>query len=338
MGMFTGAAFSQNSLNTFLGATMPKIEKEIQDTAFDANVYIRYAKKLGMVRVGAMGDGGMWAIRINKNTSVQARRLSTAIDITSPQLHEFAYEDFGEYSGAIGLDKVTLAKNGGAMQVIPYLKEQKKTLQDSMNYRFNYDLMNGSGTAPTLAGLSTLIKTTVSTGTIHGVNLANNSWFRNQQRDATCSTTDGFGVICLYDIDVLMKAANKGPGEQGKFKLAVMDDSVHSSMGYYLPDLANAQRIVLNGNAKGPGSEVRYPDTTFFIRDALAVWDHNAPSDSIRFIDPNYVKIDILRDCNFTTIKTHAENNFNHAYLVGLAARQVNLNPKRSAVLHTFSG
>lgn len=337
MGMFTGDAFDQGSLNTFLGATMPKIEKEIQDTAFDANVYIRFAKKLGMVRVGQIGDGGMWAIRVNKNTTVQARSLSTAIDILEPDLHEFAYQDYGEYSGAIGLDHVRLAKNGGAQQVIPILKEQKKTLSDSMNYKFNYDLMNGSGTYPALLGLSGIIKTTVSSGTVHGVNFATNTWFRNQQRGATCSTTDGFGVICLYDIDVLMKAANKGPGEQGKFKIAMMDDSVHSSLGYYLPDLANSQRIMLNGNANGPGDTVKYPDTTFYLRDALALWDHNCPSDSIRFIDPNYVKIDILRDCNFVTAKTHAENSFARAYLVGLAARQVNLNPKRSAVLNAFS-
>jgi len=340
MATIYGGSFDSDTLINFFNLTLPKIDKDVKDAFFKDRVYMRYMNALGAVDKNQTGDGVYIQWEMDENGSTQARALNSPIELVAPDIHRTGTENYGEYSGAIPIDHVTLAKNSGPEKLIPYIESYKKNLITSLNKDINYDLMNGSGAYPALFGLTQLISTSPTSGSIHGVTRSGKTWLQNQQASATCSTTDGFGVICLKDADALLKNASRGMGDRSMFKICLMDKTVHTNMAYYLPDLANSQRVVVNGNDSRnlPADQLKYAgENTFYFGEALAIWDHDAPSDSIRWINPDTVRIRILKNCDMVTAQREAQNSFSRAILVGMAIMQVNLNPRYSAVLHSFS-
>jgi hypothetical protein len=142
----------------------------------------------------------------------------------------------------------------------------------------------------------------------------------------------------MHDIDTLLKSASKGMGDRSGFKIALMDKTVHTNMSYYLPGLdQHIQRVIISGNAKVPGGGRYADEATYYLGGALAIWDNDAPSDSIRWINPDYIQVRILKGCDFVTARRSAYNSFQDAIMVGVVASFINTNPKYSAVLHSFS-
>ena len=340
MATITGGSFDSTNLTNFFNLTLPKIDMDVRDAIFKDNTYLKYMDQAGAIDRNLTGDGNYIQFEMAENGSVDARALSASIDLNDPDINRVGTENFGEYSGAIPIDHVTLAKNSGKEKLIAYLEGRKKNLIKTMKKKLNNDLMNGSGAFPNLTGIASLISITPTSGTIHGIARSGNTWVQNQQADATCSTTDGFGVICLKDIYALLKDASTGMGDQSMFKLALMDKTVHTNMAYYLPDTANSQRVVINSNPGKniPAEQLKYAgENTFYLGEALAIWDNLAPSDSIRWINPDTLRIRILKDCDMITAMREAENSFSKAILTGTSMQQVNLNPRYSAVLNAFT-
>ena len=340
MATIYGGTFDSDTLTNFFNLTLPKIDKEIRDAYFKDRVFTRYMDALGAIDRGQTGDGVYIQWEMAETGQVQARALSSPIDLIEGDINRAGTENYGEYSGAIPIDHITLQKNAGPEKLIPYLESRTKNMKKAISTKINTDLMTGSGAYPAMVGLSTLITTTPTTGNIHGVARSGKSWIQNQQRGATCSTTDGFGVVCLKDIETLLKNASRGMGDRSMFKLALMDKTVHTNMAYYLPDLANSQRVVVNGNSSRniPADQLKYAgENTFYLGEALAIWDHNASTDSIRWINPDTIRIRVLKNCDMVTAKREAQNSFSKAILCGMAINIVNLNPRYSAVLHAFS-
>jgi len=335
-----GGDFDSDTLTSFFNLTLPKIDSDVRDAIFKQNTYLKYMDTLGAIDRNQTGDGCYIQWEMDENDSVAARALSSSIDLNYQDINRTGVENYGEYSGAISIDHVTVNKNSGKERLINYIESQKMNLIKTLKKRFNNDLMNGSGAFPTLTGLTTLISITPTSGTIHGVSRSGKAWIQNQQAGASCSTTDGFGVVCLKDIYALLKNASTGMGDQSMFKLAVMDKTVHTNMAYYLPDIANSQRIVINSNPGKniPAEQLKYAgENTFYLGEALAIWDNLAPSDSIRWINPDTLRIKILKNCDMVTAMREAQNSFSKAILTGSSMMQVNLNPRYSAVLNAFS-
>ena len=339
MAILTGAAFDNSNLTNFFNVTMAKIDKDVRDAVFTRHTFMRYLKQIGSVKEDQTGDGCHIIWETAQGGNVAARAFTSSVELTDPDIHRYGYEDFAEYTGAIPISHTVLQKNAGPERLIPYLDSRKKNMEKSMAYRINYDAMNGSGTFPSMVGISNLISITPTTGTIHGVARSGNTYVQNQQKDSTCSTTVGFGLEVIHDTEVLLKEASKGMGDR-EFDLALMDKTVHSNMTYYLPSLANSQRVVITGNGSRniPGDQLKYAgENTFYLGDALAIWDFDAPSDSIRWFSKDTLQMRILRNCNFVTRDTQAERSFNRAILLGVSANMVCVNPKYTAVLNAFS-
>ena len=340
MATIYGGTFDSDTLTNFFNLTLPKIDKEIRDAYFKDRVFTRYMDSLGAVDRNQTGDGCYIQWEMDEGGNVDSRAFSSPIGLVAPDIHRTGVENYGEYTGAIPIDHVTLAKNSGPEKLIPYLDSYTKNMKKKISTKLNYDMMQGSGAYPAIAGLTTMISTTPTSGTIHGVSRSGKTWIQNQQASATCSTTDGFGVVCLKDADTLLKNATTGMGNRSMFKLALMDKTVHTNMAYYLPDLANSQRVVINGNGSRniPADQLKYAgENTFYFGEALAIWDNDAPSDSIRWINPDTIRIRVLKDCDMITARREAQNSFSKAILCGIAPMMVNLNPRYSAVLNAFS-
>ena len=337
MATIYGGSFDSTTLTNFFNLTLPKIDKDVRDAIFKENTYLRYMDSEGAIDRNETGDGCYIQWEMAENDSVAARAFSSPIPLTSQDINRAGFQQYGEYTGAIPIDYITLKKNSGDEALIKYLESQKKNMIKTMKKTINNDLMNGSGAYPTTLGLTQLISITPTSGTIHGVARSGNAWAQNQQADASCSTTDAFGVICIKDIQGLLKDASHGMGEQA-FNLAVMDKTVHTNMQYYLPDLANSQRVVVESGKDVPGMQMKYAaENAFYLGEALAIWDNLAPSDSIRWVNTDLIKVKVLKDADMVTAMRNSHNSFSDAILTGMALTQVNLNPRYSAVLNAFS-
>jgi len=340
VAILTGASFDNSTLTNFFNVTMAKIDKDVKDAVFNRHTFMKYMKQIGAVVEDQTGDGIHIAWETSRGGNVAARAFTESVELTDPDLHRYGYEDFAEYTGAIPISHTVLQKNAGPERLIPYLDSRKKNLEKSMAYRINYDAMNGSGTFPAMVGIANLISTTPTTGTIHGVGRSGNAYVQNQQLDSTVSTTVGMGVIAIHDIETLLKNASKGMGDR-EFDLALMGKTVHTNVAYYLPDLGNSQRVIVNSNDNGnnvPANQLKYAaENTFYLGDALAIWDNDAPSDSIRWFNKDTLQMRILKNCNFVTRDTQAERSFNRALLCGVSCQMVCCNPKYTGVLHSFT-
>jgi hypothetical protein len=339
MAVISGASFDYSGLTGVINKTLPKIDKDVKDSIFTIPTFTRYLKSEGAFKYNETGDGVMFAFEMARNSTAEARGLNQEIDLVEQDIHRWGKESYGEYSGAIPVDYVTLQKNSGPEKLIAYLESHKTNLEKTLAYKFNYDLCQGSGTFPHMYGIDSLIATSPSSGTIHGISRSSESWVRNQQRGATCSTTNGFGEICLYDVDVLLKAASKGMGDRSGFKLCLTDKTVHSNMVYYLPGLnSSIQRFIIEGNSKVPADGTKYgEEVTYYLGGAKVIWDNDAPSDSMRWINPDYIQVRVLKGCDFVTARRQSYNSFSDAIIVGVVASFINTNPYYSAVLNAFS-
>ncbi len=336
MAQITGAAFDNSTLTAFFNLTLPKVEKDVKDVIFNYHTYTRYMDKIGAIKRGQSGDGTYIQWEQARNGSVDARAFSDPIDLSDPDLHRTGFEDYGQYTGAIPLDHVIEAKNAGPEALIKYVNARRQNLTKSMSYKINYDGMNGSGSFPAMTGLATLISKTPTSGTLHGVTRSGNSYVQNQQANSTCSTTVGFGTKVIYDTELLLKDASKGMGGR-EFDLAVTDKTTHSQIAYYLPDLGNSQRVVITDGKDIPGDQLKWAgENTYHLGDALVIWDKDCPTDAIRWLSKEKVCMNILKNCDFVTARTHAERSFNRAILLGVACQQVNYYPPYTACLHTF--
>lgn len=337
MAQITGAAFDNSKLNAFFNLTLPKIEKDVKDVIFNYHTYTKFMDKIGAIKRGQSGDGTYIQWEQARNGSVKARSFSDPIDLQDPDLNRTGFEQYGEYTGAIPLNHVIEAKNSGMEALIKYIDSRRQNLTKTMSYILNFDGMNGSGSYPAMTGIATLISTTPTAGTLHGVTRSGNTYVQNKQADSTVSTTVGFGVKVIFDVEQLLKEASKGMGGR-EFDLAITDKTTHSQIAYFLPDLGNSQRVIISSGKDIPGDQLKWAgENTYHLGDALVIWDKDAPSDAIRWLSKDKVHINILKDCDFVTARTHAERSFNRAILLGVACQQVNYIPPYTAVLHSFA-
>ncbi len=337
MANISGSAFSSSGLSGVKNLTLPKIEKELHDAIYDEVALVKAMKARGGIVTGETGDGIYIQLTKSKEDTFAARFLNQPYPIRGQDTRRPGFQDYGQYSGSLALDYVTEKKNAGPEALIKYLTEGKNDLIKRSKDVINTDLYSGSGSSPAIVGLETLIAETPSTGTVHGIDRATQSWFRNKSKDSTCSTTDGFGLVGIKDFDVLLKDMSVGQGSID-INLAVCDDTVHSNITYYGLAVPAARTVVTNGSDI-PANAARFnADADLYIKNAALIWDHNCSEDSVRMFSTDLVKLHILKDCDFKMLpEKYAEDSFSKNIPLGVVCALVNHNPRHSGVLYNFT-
>jgi len=335
--MDVGNSFTFAELTNFTNYTLPKFEQELRDAAFNEITYLNKMQQYGGVITGETGEYIMPKFLMDKNDSVAARLLRDRVPLRGQDLTRFGKQVFAEYSGGIAVDYVTRMKNAGKERVIAYYDTEFEVLKKTVKDTFNQDLMTGSGSHPTILGIDSLINETVTSGSIHSVPRSGNTWVRNIATASTCSTTVGFGVICVRELSELIKQASPGmaAAQNGMFQMALMDDQIYAYANYYMPRIDNTSPVLVKNAEKG--AKYAYQGG-WMIDSAEAIWDHAAPADSIRMINTDSIKIHILEGCDFKVLpQQFARDSFNSSIVMGVVAAHVNHNPKFTGVLYNFN-
>ena len=337
MATITGGAIGLSTLTGVANKTLPYITNKLHNAIYTDVKYIKTMDAFGGVERGVTGDSVVWKVLKSKNDTFTSRYLRSAYPIRGQDTHRMAYEEFGEYSGSISLDYVTAAKNSGSEAMIKYVKQETEELIKTAKDAINTALLSGSGGLPAILGISSLIPETVSSGTLHGRNLAVDTWFRPTSTDSACSTTEGAGLINIKEVDKMIKDISEGQG-MNPINLAVTDKTTHNNLTYYGLAVPNARYLISNGgNVPANGVDFKH-DVDLTIGGATLIWDSNSPADSLRLFSTDNVKILIVKDCDFKVLEAKwAEDSFSKNVPIGVVLAQVNYNPKRSGVIKNFT-
>lgn len=337
MATITGGAIGLSTLTGVANKTLPYITKKLHNAIYTDVAYLKAMDRFGGIERGVTGEQVVFKVLKSKNDTFTSRYLRSTYPIRGQDTHRMAYEEFGEYSGSIALDYVTAAKNSGPEAMIKYVKQETEELIKTAKDAINTALLTGSGGLPAILGIDSLIPETVSSGTLHGRDLATDTWFRPTATDSSCSVTDGAGLVNIKEVDKLIKDISEGQG-MNPINLAVTDKTTHNNLTYYGLAVPNARYLISNGgNVPANGVDFKN-DVELTVGGATLIWDANAPSDSLRLFSTDNVKIHIVKDCDFKVLEAKwAEDSFSKNVPIGVVLAHVNHNPKRSGVLYNFT-
>lgn len=324
-----------------INKTMPKIDKTTYDAIFNDSTFFSEMKMAGGIVEGVTGESYDWPLEMAKNTSVGARFMDSQIDLATQDINRTASETFAEYTGAISVSEAAMDKNDGPEKIIPLFMSQVGNMRRTMIDTVNTDAMTGSGSSPALIGLETLIPETTTSGTLHGIDRSTNTWWRNQSKASACSTTDGFGPICIKEVQELSALASGGQGKP-VFKLALTDDATYANALYYMPDQGTMRNVIVTNNGNKditfPSGKLATTEQSIYLHNAKLIWDHAATADAIRLFNPEWVKMLVVKNGMFRiTPRQQSEDSFSVRVLMAFHGQLINQNPRRSAVLYNFN-
>jgi len=333
--------FSSADLVGLFNKTGPKIDKTSEDAIFNDSTLFRELDSAGGIIKNVTGSDYTWTVEMAKNGSWGSAPWASPIDLQQQDIDRVASDTYAQYTGAISLDEATMDLNAGPEAIVNYAMSQLDNLRKTAIDDVNTDAMTGTGTFPAMNGLVTLIPETTGSGTLHGIDRATNSWWRNQSKASDCSTTNAFGPICIKEVQELSALASGGQGKP-VFKLGICDDVTFANALYYLPDQGTMRNVIVaNGGAKKvsfPAGGLETNEAPIYLHNARLIWDHAATADSIRLFNPEWVKMRTVKNGFFkTTPRQRSENSFSVRVLMGFHGQMFNMNPRRSAVLYNFN-
>jgi len=333
--------FSSADLVGLFNKTASKIDKTTQDAIFNDSTLFRELEAAGAIVKNVTGSDYTWPLEMDKNNSWGSRAWASPINLEQQDINRLASDTYGQASGAISLDEATMDLNAGPEAIVKYAMSQLSNLRKTAIDDVNTQAIVGTGAFPTMNGLSILIPEANTTGTLHGIDRAANTWWRNQAKASACSTTDAFGPICIKEIQELSALASGGQGKP-VFKLGLCDDTTYANALYYMPSQGTMQNVIVANNGKGkidfPSGSLNTGEQPIYMHNARLIWDHAAAADSIRLFNPEWVKMRVVKNGFFkVTPRQRSENSFSVRVLMGFHGQMFNMNPRRSAVLHDFN-
>ena len=338
--MRANSTFDSTVLVDLVNKTRPKYLKETYDAVYNNSTMFRELQSQGGVIMDQTGEDLTWPLRINKNDTVDARPMGSAIPLRTQDQHRLASQELAEYTGAVVINKKTVDLNSGPEKVIDYMNDEIENLRLTLIDKINVDVLTGSGTYPAMLGLTQLIPETNTSGSLHGVNRSNETWWRGQASASSCSQTNAFGPICIKEVRDLSMAASRGQG-QPAFKMAVTDEVTYSNALYYMPDQGVMRNVMVanqSGDTTFPSGPLKVEEPPIWFYNAKMIWDKAAVADAIRLFDPSLVNLRVAKDgFFFMSPKQDSEDSFSMRILMAFHGNMVNLNPKRAGVLYNFN-
>jgi len=195
MAGWSGAPASQtvnwdDIFSTSLNAARPVLYDNIfKKSAFWAKMHMANRK--------VMEDGGRQIqrdIEYAVNGTVAWYTNYDELNLTPQQTMTAAVDDWRECAGSVTISRLEERQNSAAHQIISVLNSRMGNLARSIN-----EFLNGSLLAPTGTGLTagtnamnplTALVTIDGTGTVHGINAATKTWWKNSfQKSVSSSNT-----------------------------------------------------------------------------------------------------------------------------------------------------
>jgi len=201
----------------------------------------------------------------------------STIPISDPNLLTMAYEDWRYVAVSVVRYGVDDQKNRGQAQLINYVKTKLGAAERALWEEFERAFFADGSGALEPNGLQNIVSDLPTSGTVHGIDRATYTWFRNQYKSATGAAS----IYLVSDMRNLMNTCTKYAKAELN-DLAIVTDQ--TSFELYEDETMEQKRIV-NQKMADAGFE------NFQFKGRPMFWSPYAPSAKMYFINTNYLKM-----------------------------------------------
>lgn len=284
---------SPNSTFTELvTTTLRNHPTEVADNVSTHNSVYRYLKDKGQIE---LLDGGYEIVRPldwQNNATYQRYAGYDTLNVSSSNVLTAAKFDWVQAAVHVTASGDELRKNSGKEQLINLMKARVKNAMRTAANNMSIDLFSSGALTNQLGGLAALI-TSDGTGTVGGINSSTYTFWANQYRELSGTTTWTKSTI-KGDMNAMWLACVRGSDKPG---LIVSTNDFYAAYWESLQDLARYNDPTTKSTAVAGFPAVKFVD-------ADVVFDSNsnftATGEKMYFLNLDYLQLCVHRQANWT--------------------------------------
>ena len=207
--------------NDLLTSTWEARHGEVVDNITKSHVLLNELKEHGLKRKSGGATVNV-EVRYQLSTAVGSYAGLDTLDTSVQEGTTMAIYSWRQHFGTVSVSGIDMAKNSGKEASIDLVKEKVDNAMAAIADDLTTQLHNdGTGnSSKDFLGLQSLVATAPATGTVGGINRANESWWRNRDNAALADTpattagTTSFAAKGIDYMDEMLILVGRGPGRK----------------------------------------------------------------------------------------------------------------------------
>ena len=249
-----------------------------------------------------------------------------ALNIQPSDVFDEARYDMKEIAVAVTMSNREILQNAGKARLIPLIEKRVTNAEKTLKNGIDGDLYSDgtSDGGKQIGGLQLLIDKTPATGTVGGINAANESWWRNQADLTSDPGTADAMQTAMNSMYANLVRNNEKPD-------LILADNTYYNL--FLAGLQDIQRIQSNRDGNLGFTSIKYQMADVVLAGGVG---GNIPSQTMYFCNSDYMHWRPHRDQNMTEIMTgdrYATNQAAAVRLLGFAGNLTTSNRMLHGVL-----
>lgn len=275
-------------IETVLHSTLEKSRKKLMFAAVKANALYAYAMANNKVEYEDGGREISNPLIFGRNPNVTSYEYYDTLPITQTNEFNTARYGWGRVAGSVIISEQEIDENRGAAEIFKILKGKMQALEESIKEKFQTYLY-GAGTGKDPNGLALCIPDDPTTGTLGGINRANEPQWRTMAKDYNGSLT--YQNIEEEFDDILLDMKQ---GKNEKPDLILCGRNIYKM---YRKAVRDKISILADGTYAGKKMyDLGFDGVSF--GGITMIYDEDCPSDKAYFINSTYLKMHVLKHVN----------------------------------------
>ena len=275
-------------IETVLHSTLEKSRKKLMFAAVKANALYAYAMANNKVEYEDGGREISNPLIFGRNPNVTSYEYYDTLPIAQTNEFNTARYGWGRVAGSVIISEQEIDENRGAAEIFKILKGKMQALEESIKEKFQTYLY-GAGTGKDPNGLALCIPDDPTTGTLGGINRANEPQWRTMAKDYAGSLTSTNIEEEFDDILLDMKQ-----GKNEKPDLILCGRNIYKM---YRKAVRDKISILADGTYAGKKMyDLGFDGVSF--GGITMIYDEDCPSDKAYFINSTYLKMHVLKHVN----------------------------------------
>jgi hypothetical protein len=275
-------------IETVLHSTLEKSRKKLMFAAVKANALYAYAMANNKVEYEDGGREISNPLIFGRNPNVTSYEYYDTLPIAQTNEFNTARYGWGRVAGSVIISEQEIDENRGAAEIFKILKGKMQALEESIKEKFQTYLY-GAGTGKDPNGLALCIPDDPTTGTLGGINRANEPQWRTMAKDYSGSLT--YQNIEEEFDDILLDMKQ---GKNEKPDLILCGRNIYKM---YRKAVRDKISILADGTYAGKKMyDLGFDGVSF--GGITMIYDEDCPSDKAYFINSTYLKMHVLKHVN----------------------------------------
>lgn len=216
-------------------------------------------------------------VEYGSNDTVRWISKGDTVPISDAEYITMAYEDWKYVSVTIPRYWEDDQKNRGEAKMISLIDTKLGAAERALNEEFEA-MLNGDGSGPKEPnGLQNLISSTPTLGTLHGLSRVDLSWWRNQQKTSSGSSS----IYLIQDMRTSLNNLLRYSGSETKDIVIMTTQAIFE----YYEDECYEMKQLSNTMLADAGFE------TVNFRGKPIIWGPSSVEGNMYFINPSYIKM-----------------------------------------------